>query len=394
MRKTIVCILASTVFFISAFASAQETREGGLVIPDSVPDEYIIKKGDTLWDISGMFLGNPFDWPEIWKRNDYIKDPHWIYPGQKLIFRDGKLEIVEAPVVEEGLKVPVAPLPKPEPRFTPLILKDAPEQKAETQRQPAPRMTAAPVMETASIRADETGVLRSLQSPREVYTIQSYMRTGFIAKRADIPRSTVSFLENGHANAIRYDYIIVEPSRGVRFREGDILSVLALGDRVKHPDTGVDMGVVLRVKGILQVESVTDGNARCQITENFDPIRVNDLVMHARLRESPVFDAWISPEKTIRGVVLARNEIILSVHLSDILYIDKGSNDGVCPGDRFLVYSREDDKTDADSRHPIGEVEAVNVMANETAVLVVSLSDRSLNIGDRVELSARCRIVE
>lgn len=45
------------------------------------PTEYAVVKGDTLWDISGKFLHNPYQWPSVWKQNPQIKNPHLIYPG-------------------------------------------------------------------------------------------------------------------------------------------------------------------------------------------------------------------------------------------------------------------------------------------------------------------------
>ena len=59
--------------------------------PETIPDGatyYIIVKGDTLWDISRRFLRNPYLWPQIWDRNRYITDAHWIYPGDPLIIPD------------------------------------------------------------------------------------------------------------------------------------------------------------------------------------------------------------------------------------------------------------------------------------------------------------------
>ncbi|RKG31122.1 LysM peptidoglycan-binding domain-containing protein [Acinetobacter guerrae] len=51
----------------------------------SAPHVYVVKKGDTLWDISGKFLDKPWRWPEIWASNKHVKNPHWIYPGDRLL---------------------------------------------------------------------------------------------------------------------------------------------------------------------------------------------------------------------------------------------------------------------------------------------------------------------
>jgi LysM repeat protein len=45
---------------------------------------HIVVKGDTLWDISGHYLGNPFQWPSVWKLNPQVKNAHWIYPGDTI----------------------------------------------------------------------------------------------------------------------------------------------------------------------------------------------------------------------------------------------------------------------------------------------------------------------
>ena len=49
------------------------------------PQVYVVKKGDTLWDISKRFLKNPVRWPEIWASNKHVKNPHWIFPGDRLL---------------------------------------------------------------------------------------------------------------------------------------------------------------------------------------------------------------------------------------------------------------------------------------------------------------------
>ncbi|MFG6416033.1 LysM peptidoglycan-binding domain-containing protein [Roseateles sp. DC23W] len=62
----------------------------------TAPDQHVVKPGDTLWDISGLFLKTPWRWPELWGMNrDQIRNPHLIYPGQVLFLvkTDGRARL-------------------------------------------------------------------------------------------------------------------------------------------------------------------------------------------------------------------------------------------------------------------------------------------------------------
>ena len=67
---------------ILAVTVASATAAEPLELVDNPPERHIVVKGDTLWDISGKFLKQPWRWPDIWRMNqDQIKNPHLIYPG-------------------------------------------------------------------------------------------------------------------------------------------------------------------------------------------------------------------------------------------------------------------------------------------------------------------------
>jgi len=75
--------------------SSEEPRKG-IPLADNAPDSYVVKRGDTLWGISKVFLRDPWYWPEIWQVNPQIQNPHLIYPGDtlRLVFIDGRPQIL------------------------------------------------------------------------------------------------------------------------------------------------------------------------------------------------------------------------------------------------------------------------------------------------------------
>jgi hypothetical protein len=78
--------LSFTALLVAGIAVAQD-----VALRSDHPEEYVVVKGDTLWDISGRFLDKPWQWPAIWHVNPQIENPHLIYPGDviSLVYIDG-----------------------------------------------------------------------------------------------------------------------------------------------------------------------------------------------------------------------------------------------------------------------------------------------------------------
>jgi LysM repeat protein len=89
---------------------ADEVAQAGVplsALSPSAPDIYTVKRGDTLWDISKIFLTTPWRWPELWGMNkQQVANPHLIYPGQTLVLvkgADGRAQLKFADGSNAGL---------------------------------------------------------------------------------------------------------------------------------------------------------------------------------------------------------------------------------------------------------------------------------------------------
>ncbi|MCB1741881.1 MAG: LysM peptidoglycan-binding domain-containing protein [Gammaproteobacteria bacterium] len=91
-HRTGVLALGLALMVSGGIAAWDVRAQDKTVLRSDHPSRYIVQSGDTLWDISGRFLRDPWLWPRVWEVNPQIKNPHLIYPGDEvsLTYRNGR----------------------------------------------------------------------------------------------------------------------------------------------------------------------------------------------------------------------------------------------------------------------------------------------------------------
>ncbi len=192
--------------------------------PTSFPDGtnvYIIVKGDTLWDLAGKFLNNPYLWPKIWKQNKYISDPHWIYPGDPLVIEK----------VETVAQVQKETQPEEEVKnFTEKEQKPV-EQKQETRAVQQPEEKKANVEEAASISDIKNAVYSIVVNSPKDYASKVF--AGVVVEGDEDGQITFAYPDviyakdlNGGSLTANEDYAVVKPVKTVKLEKDKYILIL------------------------------------------------------------------------------------------------------------------------------------------------------------------------
>ncbi len=354
-------------------AAAPETQESlSAAPPQQETTEYTIKRGDTLWDISNSLFRDPFLWPFIWKANPYITNPDLIYPGNKLA-------IPSMAPIERALQAPPEELVE---KQAPVVQKPIAAPPAPASREgiaaATPRPKAAP--EEAPAEAGMKLILPE-ERPQPIIDKYSMLSAGFVNDAESI--GTIVGVQANSKTTLGYDDIVyVEFKSPENINIGDKFLINAPLERVKHPVTGESFGRLVRGLGILQI-TAKDRKAdvlTARITLSFSEIAVGSQLVP--YQEPTLIYRPETRSKDISGYILEVTDRRELNGQTDVVYLDKGREDGIDPGDRFLVYAPP-----AKSGFPkrvIGEVQ-VFLVKDRTSTAVVQTSIDVLARGDAVD---------
>lgn len=268
--------------------------------------EYTVQPGDTLWGIMGVETQDSFQWPLLWKENPGLKDPDKIYPGQLLRIPTGIKPQAEAPI-ESVVQEKTAEAPKAE----------------------APKAEEAPAPAPAPIQA------KAIEAKKAVYVADrsALLFAGYITK--DVPnRGKIIGSPSGASSFGTGDEVylstVSEAKRGQKFY------VIRKATEVRHPKAKKKMGWLVEIVGTIQVEETTADGIRATIKEAFTGIALGDQLDDYYNVERP-FVVGVPRKPELEGFVVATKNMRSLNSQFDVIHIDKGSADGIEPGDVFSI---------------------------------------------------------
>lgn len=282
MRKLLYALAAFTLLFTSWAHAAPELRSDH-------PERYTVVKGDTLWDISGRFLNNPWYWPEIWHVNPQVKNPHLIYPGDRLalVYIDGKPRVTKVASSD--------------------VVKLSPQIRSEAIDTPIP---AIPLDAISSFLTDTRIV-----SPAELNDAP-YVLEG----------------EDGRIITGAGDRVY---ARGDK--PADKVGIFRRTKEFVDPESGEFLGLEARSIGAGNVTAENGDVLTLRLTKSNQEIRIGDRLLTSVNR--PISTSFVpsAPDQDVDGQMIAVDGGVSQIGQFDVVTINRGERDGLEPGNVMSV---------------------------------------------------------
>lgn len=306
-----------------------------------VPETHVVRKGDTLWDLCAYYFNDPWRWPKIWSYNPSITNPHWIYPGDLVrLFGAGE-------------------------RQSPMITRIAPSEAPEMAFDEPPPTTAVELRQLAFMDAEQlkfSGEISGSVEDKVLLTLGDEVYIDY---------------KNGKPPQVSKRYAIYTPS-----------------EEVEHPEGGGKVGAYVILRGEVQILEVKkEKRARAMITYVTGTVERGYKVGPLKTQFKEIEP--VANSKNLEGVIIALLDADALIGTGAVIFLDRGKDDGVKPGNTFTVVRRGDayesdhslpEGGRDDRRYPdesIGQVLVVDVGA-KSAVALVTRSTKEAMIGDHV----------
>jgi hypothetical protein len=325
--------------------------------PSSIPDGaayYLVEKGDTLWDLSKRFLGNPYLWPQIWNENKYIADAHWIYPGDPLLIP--KVALVNERAGEPGEG-------------------GTGEEGGEGEGAGGPGGAGGEGSSLFAVTEEATiECAPYVVRDKEDESLQIIGSEGG-ANRVSLAERDILYLSKGTSSGLK---------------AGDVFSFHHRIYPVKHPSTGRTLGEKVEVTGWGRVILAQESASTLIVEHACADIHAGDYLrpfekatVPLTLRRTPA-DRLTPATGKVQGYIVDIADDAMIAGAGHLVTIDLGSDSGIAPGNVLVIY-RTMYPSVPTPRNVIGEV-VVIATRDKTATAKVLSSNDAVMTGDLIEL--------
>jgi LysM repeat protein len=269
----------------AAEPAATEDSAPPPVVNQAAPLSYTVKRGDTLWDISAMYLRDPWLWPEIWHVNPNVQNPHLIYPGDVLTLAydaNGRPQVM----VTQGSALRVSPLVRSQPLEGPI----------------------------ATI-------------PFEA--IAAFLGKPSIVSKEDLQNAPrVAALRDGHVVAGAGQDVYV---KGLQNMGPGRYSMVKVGEPLKDPESGKVLGFMGTYTGAARADSV-DKITRAAITDSTRETTTGDLLFAVDTQSASRDIVPRAPPSGVSGQIMAVVDGVSMIGQYQVVAVNRGTRDGLETG--------------------------------------------------------------
>lgn len=341
-----VILLISCVFSASTDSlqvPIQNTESSDQVVT------YVVKDGDTFWDLAFEFTGDPFEWPFLWKENPHIKNPHLIYPGDQLLISGSSAKDSNTIVNDSSGKT---------------IYKEASSRYSLTEA--------------------SSGIKGKFLLSSHLFSSVPFLWTKKDPSGNMYPGNAVVEKPHKKGSYQLFDIISIRPEKGETFVSGDTIDLFASIRFVRFRGT---IGNLVKKNGKAVVYKVEDRKIYARLIEMSEVIRGGERAQKSVSTALKGIYEFCQPENPVAAEVLERVESSASPFLFQTLIIDKGETEGIKVGDVFAVYHKE---KEMEARYCMTGY-AANVSSKTSSLIIVSISSNTVFSGDSAALILRSK---
>lgn len=335
--RTASLILMIIFLAVPLFQGVAETQEN---VQLETGFYYTVQPGDTLWDLSQKFSDTPWQWPEMWKENDQIANPHRIYPGERIrLYRRlgaagyGKGED-ETSGADKGL-----------------------EDKAE--------LTQLLFFEYAAID-----------------------RVGFIRKEPVLPHGYIFKVEGQKEMISSGDLIYIRPRPNFEMAPGDRYTLYRTLQPIKDQNTNEFIGIQHYFTGAVEIIIKRPEFVVGRVFASYRPIKVGDLLIPYNRRMTKISMNPSPPG--LEGSIIASEEHQGIFGENEVAFINKGQSAGVEPGQLYWIFKQEKYRINPEDDNQVtltpvllGELLVLHT-EDTTATVMITDSRRAIHAGARI----------